>query len=140
MKFFDTPMKFFDTNRFDFNDDETSFKMVCYLKRIQIKNNLVWVLSANEIYITNEENRGKGLFRTIILYLEEFCKKHSIPLYIENIINDDLWKKLNKNGYHIIYGFDNDSLLTPKEEKLPERLSGDIKAIKFYKFDEVVGK
>jgi CRISPR/Cas system-associated protein Cas5 (RAMP superfamily) len=132
----------FDTEPFEFQDVETSFKISCYLHRISIKDKIVWVLDVPRVSI-KEEERNKGLFKTIILYLEKFCKEHSIPLYVNNIINKDLWKNLNKNGYHIIYGWGWDKkVLQPMVSHMPDNLEGEIHAVKFYEFsdEKVTGK
>ena len=90
---------------FTFIDKNTSLKMTGYLdnkvyrKGSSYKQELCFILE--QIEITNKAQRGKGYFKVIIIYLEDFCRDNNIILMVTQV-EDDLVRRLEKNGYTII--------------------------------------
>ena len=92
---------------FDFYDEITNFgimfkfeKLPSYSQILNIEKCIFFNILA--IGIEKEENRKKGFFKNTIKILEDFCKENGISLLISNILDDNLVKTLNKNGFGII--------------------------------------
>ena len=92
---------------FDFYDEITNFGIMfkfenlpSYSQILNIEKCIFFNILA--IGIENEENRKKGFFKNTIKILEDFCKENGISLLVSNILDDNLVKTLNKNGFGII--------------------------------------
>ena len=92
---------------FDFYDEITNFgimfkfeKLPSYSQILNIEKCIFFNILA--IGIEKEENRKKGFFKNTIKILEDFCKENGISLLVSNILDDNLVKTLNKNGFGII--------------------------------------
>ena len=96
------------SNRNNLTDDEiTNFgmmfkfeKLPSYSQILNIEKCIFFNILA--IGIEKEENRKKGFFKNTIKILEDFCKENGISLLVSNILDDNLVKTLNKNGFGII--------------------------------------
>lgn len=47
----------------------------------------------------NHENRGRGLCRDTISYIEDYCRQTGDSLWIEDVLSENLKNMLKRRGY-----------------------------------------
>jgi len=120
----------FSAKLFDFYDEETTFGIMCKLEKMNSYGRILNIqrcifLNIKAVGIEKEENRKKGFFKNIIEKLEKFCKSQGVSLIVSNILEDNLVKILNKNGFGII-SFEYTKPVSISNEILREEIIDDL--------------
>ena len=97
-----------DVMYINFRDEKSTLRIQCKIenqKRIAklflgIENLIVF--NVEQVSISNLENRKKGYFAAILKLLEQKCETWGISVLVSGIVNHELAKNLNKNGFKLL--------------------------------------